>query len=164
MWRTHLTEPKTAESVAPVPVAETLAEILADTQRDSGFILVSPTGKPVDLHNLAYRIVVPTLTACADCGKPKRGHDAPKLRRAQMLHHQYKPKPLPEWRGWYAFRRGCATLATSLDSSMAAKSLLRHSNVATTESYYIKSVPSEAVRAVEKMDVLFQEGSDSAPI
>lgn len=163
MWRTHLSGPKTAESVAPVPVAETLAEILAETRSESGFILASPTGKPVDLHNLAYRIVVPILTACAECGKPKKGHDAPKLRRTQVPH-QYKPKPLPEWRGWYAFRRGCATLATSLDSSMAAKSLLRHSNVATTESYYIKSVPAEAVRAVGKMDALFQKGSDSAPI
>jgi integrase len=164
MWRTHLTEPKTPESVAPVPVAETLAEILADTRRDSGFILASPTGKPVDLHNLAYRIIVPRLTACANCGKPKKGHDSPKLRRMQICVHEYKPKPLPEWRGWYAFRRGCATLATSLDSSMAAKSLLRHSNAATTESYYIKSVATEAIRAVEKMDALFQKGSDSTPI
>jgi hypothetical protein len=73
-------------------------------------------------------------------------------------------RPIAEWRGWYAFRRGAATLATSLDSPLAAKSLLRHANVATTEQFYIKSVPAEAVRAVEKMDALFQKGAaNTAP-
>jgi integrase len=43
---------------------------------------------------------------------------------------------------------------------MAAKSLLRHSNVQTTGQYYIKSVPEEALRAVEKMDALFQQDAN----
>jgi hypothetical protein len=37
---------------------------------------------------------------------------------------------------------------------MAAKSLLRHSNVQTTAARYIKSVPEDAPRAVEKIDAL----------
>jgi integrase len=159
MWRSHLTEPKTKESGtkesgAPVPVAETLREILAESRRESGYILATATGAPVDLHNLAVRVVRPALALCAECKKEKTEHGA--------NGHEFTP--LPTWRGWYALRRGLATLATSLDSQMAAKSLLRHSNIQTTAAYYIKSVPAEALRAVEKMDALFQKsGANSVP-
>lgn len=152
MWRLHVTSPKTPESVAPVPVGETLAEMLGEVRKESGFILCSPTGKAVDLHNLAFREVKPALAKCANCRQPKAEHGS--------ADHEFQP--LPKWRGWYALRRGCATLATSVDSQMAAKSLLRHSNIATTQAHYIKSVPSEAVRAVEKMDALFQKSNVSA--
>ena len=152
MWRLHLTSPKTPESVAPVPVGETLAEMLGEVRKESGFILSSPTGKAVDLHNLAFREVKPALAKCAKCRQPKAEHDS--------VGHEFQH--LPKWRGWYALRRGCATLATSVDSQIAAKSLLRHSNIATPQTHYIKSVPSEAVRAVEKMDALFQKSNVSA--
>jgi hypothetical protein len=46
-----------------------------------------------------------------------------------------------------------------VDSQLAAKSLLRHSNIATTQTHYIKSVDSDALRAVEKIDSLFQKGA-----
>jgi integrase len=153
MWRNHTTLPKTAESIAPVPVAQTLSDILRDSRRDSGFILASPLGKPVDLHNLAARIVVPALARCARCSKEKGEHDA--------ADHDFKP--LPEWHGWYALRRGLATLATSIDSQLAAKSLLRHSNVQTTQQFYIKSVPEDALRAVKTMDALFQKSANAVP-
>jgi integrase len=152
MWRSHVTTPKTPESIATLPVAETLAELLAETQREMGLILVSPLGKPIDLHNLAFRVVRPTLAHCAICKKVKHAPN----------EHEFRP--IAEWLGWYALRRGCATLATAVDSQLAAKSLLRHSNVATTQQFYIKSIPADAIRAVEKMDALFQKGaSDTAP-
>jgi integrase len=59
--------------------------------------------------------------------------------------------------GWYALRRGLATVATQVDSALAAKGLLRHTNIATTEQYYIKDVPEEAIRAAEKIDALFSK-------
>jgi hypothetical protein len=70
---------------------------------------------------------------------------------------------LPAWHGWYGLRRGLATLTTSLDSQLAAKSLLRHSNVQTAQQFYIKSVPADALRAVEKMDALFQKSANAVP-
>ncbi len=152
MWRGHTTTPKTPESIATVPVAETLAEILAETRREMGLILVSPLGKPIDLHNLAFRVVRPTLARCAICKKVKHTPN----------EHEFRPSA--KWLGWYALRRGCATLATAVDSQLAAKSLLRHANVATTQQFYIKSIPADAIRAVEKMDALFQKGaSNTAP-
>jgi len=153
MWRTHTTLPKTEESVAPVPVAETLADILRESRRESGYILASPLGKPVDLHNLASRVVIPRLARCAECGEEKKKHDT--------NGHEFQS--LPAWHGWYGLRRGRATLATSIDSQLAAKSLLRHSNVQTTQQFYIKSVPADALRAVEKMDALFQKSANAVP-
>jgi len=152
MWRSHTTLPKTSESVAPQPVPETLAEILRGSRRHSGYILSSRLGKPVDLHNIGSRTVIPALMRCAECRKEKKGHDS--------SAHEFKP--LPSWHGWYALRRGFATLATSIDSQLAAKSLLRHSNIQTTQQFYIKSIPAEARRAVEKIDALFSQSANTA--
>jgi integrase len=151
MWRKLETTPKTAESIAPVPVCEYLAEILAETPSVCEFILSSPLGKPVDLHNLAFRHVVPSLSACAVCRKPRTKHATD--------NHDFQS--LPAWRGWYACRRGAATLATQLDSPLAAKGLLRHSDLATTTKHYIKDVPAETLRAVQKIDALFASSATS---
>ena len=124
VWRTHIVEPKTEESIAPVPICEPLAAILAEHRNGSysTYILSGPSGKPINLHNLAARVVRPALTKA---GIP--------------------------WSGWYSLRRGAATVATQVESPLAAKGLLRHSNLATTEQHYIKDVPAETLRAAEKM-------------
>lgn len=154
MWRTYTTDPKTEGSIAPVSVAQTLRDILAESRRDSGYILASPLGNPVDLHNLARRVVVPALAKCAECGEEEKEHASD--------GHEFKK--ILEWHGWYALRRGAATFVTSVTNSpLAAKSHLRHSNVATTMQYYIKSTPADALDAVEKMDALFQKSDNSTP-
>jgi hypothetical protein len=147
-WRTHLTTPKTEESIGAVPVAQVLADILAKLPHSSEFILPAPKGKPLDLHNLAARVVAPGLQRCAICHEQKSEHD-------KATHPFELDKDLPEWRGWYACRRGLATVATSVDSALAAKSLLRHSNIATTNQHYIKIVSAEAKRAMDKIHGLF---------
>jgi hypothetical protein len=84
----------------------------------------------------------------------KTGHDE--------TDHEFQP--LPKWHGFYALRRGLATLATSIDTQMGAKGLLRHSNVATTQQFYIKDLPEDAVRAMAKIDALFSKNAgNSAP-
>jgi integrase len=150
VWRHHETLPKTAESVAPVPIPEPLREILEESRRESGYILESLTGLRVHLENLSQRTIRPALARCATCQQEKADHDS--------ATHEFKP--LPAWHGWYACRRGWATLATSVDSDLAAKSLLRHSNIATTRAHYIKSVPLDALRAVEKINALCEKSSN----
>ena len=64
VWKTHTTTPKTAGSAKPVPVIEPLAGILAelraaDGNPQSGPILRGPRARPLDLHNLAARVVIP---------------------------------------------------------------------------------------------------------
>lgn len=151
MWRKHVTAPKTEESIAPLPVAGVLAEILAELPRVSEYILAGPSGCSIDLHNLSARVIRPALAKCAVCQKAKDEH----------VETAHAFKPLPKWCGYYALRRGLATLATSVESQMAAKSLLRHSNIQTTAAHYIKSVPQEASRAMQKIDALF--AADGVP-
>ncbi|MGB8592758.1 MAG: hypothetical protein WA755_00070 [Candidatus Acidiferrales bacterium] len=145
MWRAFTTEPKTEASVGSVPVPQILADLLDTAPRASVHVLTSPAGLPVDLHNLSCRVIRPALAKCATCHEKK--HEA--------NGHEYRP--VGEWRGFYALRRGCATLAASLDSPLAAKGYLRHSNIATTMTHYVKDVPSDVVRVVQKVDALFEK-------
>ena len=153
MWRTHLGTPKTEESAGVVPVASKLAEILAELPRNrSQFILAAPSGKPVDFHNLSARVVGPALERCAICHERKLDH-------GEATHPFKLDASLPKWRGWYPLRRGLATTATQLDTPLAAKGLLRHADLATTTKHYVKDVPAEAKRAMDKIDALFDNAS-----
>ncbi len=131
VWHTFTTSPKTEGSAKPVPVIEPLGTILAelrlaDKNPASGPILRGPSGKPLDLHNLANRSVIPALKK-AGIG----------------------------WHGWYSLRRGVATAVTALSKdSLAAKGLLRHSNVSTTERHYIKDVPESTLQAMKQLETL----------
>jgi integrase len=134
VWHTHTTSPKTASSAKPVPMIEPLRGVLltlrqSDGNPDSGPILRGPSGKPLDLHNLANRVVIPTL------------------RKAGI-----------PWHGWYSLRRGVATAVTALSKDPhAAKGLLRHSNVSTTERHYIKDVPENTLDAMKQLEALCNE-------
>jgi len=134
VWHTHTTTPKTEGSAKPVPVIEPLGSILADLRvadknPSSGPILRGPSGKPLDLHNLANRVVIPTLE------------------KAKIA-----------WHGWYALRRGVGTAVIALSKgSLAAKGLLRHSSVSTTERHYIKDVPENTLEAMKQLEALCKD-------
>jgi integrase len=158
VWRKHETLPKTEESVAPVHVPEVLADILselADLPCSSDYILATPSGRPIDLHNLAARTIKPSLERCAVCQILKAGH-------AKAGHEFERDPKLPEWRGFYALRRGIGTALADVDNALAAKSHLRHANVATTTAHYIKSVDAAAIRAVDKISDLFDNAIGSS--
>ena len=131
VWHTYTTDTKTG-SVKPVPVIEPLRVLLeelrtADGNPIDGPILRGPSAKkPIILDNLSKRIVAPLLAAA-------------KL----------------EWHGWYSLRRGVATTLRGLThDSLAAKGLLRHSNVSTTERHYIKDVPENTLKAMNLLEML----------
>jgi hypothetical protein len=109
-------------------VIDPLRSLLNEARRDSGFILAGPSGKPINLSNLARREIVPTLQ--------KEG--------------------IP-WYGWYALRRGIATLATAVENTLAAKGLLRHTNVSTTSQFYVKDAPEETQSAMVKIEKRFRK-------
>jgi integrase len=155
MWRTQIGTPKTEESAGVVPVAQILADILSETPHLSEFILAGLSGRPVDFHNLVARVIVPSLTRCSICNEAQAEHD-------DKAHAFVLDESLPKWKGFYALRRGLATAATSVDSALAAKSLLRHANISTTQAHYIQSVAQDAQRAMDKIDALFDNANGSA--
>jgi integrase len=128
-WRGHALEPKTRESKAPVPVIAQLARRL-DLHRcvsgnpTRGLMFPSPMGKPINLDALARDVIVPLVT-----------------------------KAGIRWHGWHAFRRGLATNLQRLGvPDKIIQRILRHSNVAVTQSCYIKTADAEATAAMQQFE------------
>jgi integrase len=152
IWRKHETVPKTEESIAPVPVNNALFEMLSEAKRSSEYILATPTGRPIDLHNLAARTIKPVLERCVVCQESKH----------KKTDHEFeRDSSLPVWKGFYALRRGIGTALAHVDSPMAAKSALRHANMATTTAHYVKSVDAAAIRGLDKVSALFDNRGES---
>lgn len=135
VWRTHTGPVKAEAREAPIPVVEPLRGILAelriaDGNPASGPILRGKRGKPLNLDNLNRRVI------------------APALKKAGIPWHGFRPN-----------RTGVSTIATALakDNGLAAKGLLRHSQLATTDRNYIQTVPAETVAAMAALEREFIE-------
>jgi len=141
VWRKHTTDPKTASAAKPVPVIEPLRELLeklrtSESNPETGPILRGVlNGKPLNLDMLASETIRPAI--------------------ANPENYAANAKRLT-WHGYYAFRRGIATLASTISRDpMAAKGLLRHSSVNTTLTHYIKDVPEVTKNAMTQVEQLF---------
>ena len=152
VWNKTVNEPKTRKSRAPIPVVKQLADALEMHRLRAGKlaqselpIFQSGKGSPMNLANLARRVVIPALSPCAICKKQEEEHKP-------EAHLYERNKSLPEWHGWHAFRRGLATNLHALGvDDKTIQSILRHSNVGLTMNIYVKSVNESQVNA---MDVL----------
>ena len=128
-WRSHVQEPKTKKSKAPVPVIAQLAERLnlhraLSGNPASGLMFSTPEGRPINLDALATDVIRPTLNA-------------------QGL----------QWYGWHAFRRGLATNLQRLRvQDEIIQRILRHSNVSVTQACYIKTVDADVVAAMRSLE------------
>ena len=127
-WRTTaIQEVKTEASKGGVPVIPILAEHLEEHRNGfpkEGFIFTgSKMGRPLDLHNLANRVIRPAL------------NDA----------------KIP-WCGWHGFRRGLATNLHTLGvPDTDVQRLLRHANVRVTQDSYIKVETGVKKAAMNKL-------------
>jgi integrase len=128
-WRSHVQEPKTRKSKAPVPVIAQLAERLNLHRALSGNPacgLMFPTaqGKPINLDALTTDVIRPALNG-------------------RSL----------QWRGWHAFRRGLATNLHRLGvPDEINQRILRHSNVSVTQACYIKIADADVVAAMRSLE------------
>ncbi len=132
-WRpTHVVEQtKTEASRAGVPVISDLAKHLANHRNDfpaDGFIFTgAKMGRPLDLHNLANRIIRPALEKAA-------------LKKKSIA-----------WCGWHGFRRGLATNLYELGvEPKTRQAILRHADVSVTEKHYVKPVSKVSAAAMAK--------------
>lgn len=125
-WELHVESTKTEDSEATVPVIGILAQTL-NTWRvrsgdpSAGYMFASSKGTPLNINNLEKRVIRPTL------------------RKAGIA-----------WYGWHAFRRGLGTNLHAMGvDDLTIQRILRHSNVAITQAYYIKTAPASAVAAMQ---------------
>ena len=92
------------------------------------------------------RQILPALKRCEHCGKSEGQHGDAK--------HDFKlDEKFPKWRGWHAARRGLGSNLYALGvPEKVIQQILRHANVSTTATYYIKTVPAQVTDAMEKLE------------
>jgi integrase len=149
VWNGIESEPKTNRSRTPIPAVRQLAEALKAHKLRMGQlaqpglpIFQAGNGSPLNLDNLARRVIIPALSRCVVCRKLKVKH-------GPEAHAFQRDKSLPCWHGWHAFRRGLATNLHALGvDDKTIQAILRHSNVALTMNVYVKSVGESQVAAM----------------
>jgi integrase len=153
IWNGFNSDPKTAKSKASIPVLGSLGDALELHRIRMGKLAApeSPifqagTGAALNLDNLVRRTITPALNRCKLCRKPLDEHPT-------EGHLPERDTSLPEWHGWHSFRRGLATVLHDRGvDDKTIQSILRHSDVRTTQNIYVKSAPKMAERALESLN------------
>ena len=151
IWISVINKPKTACSVASIPVVAPLRDALAAHRKTMGDlaaadlpIFQSGIGTPMNVANLAKRIIVPRIEKCLRCRKPKRDH--------KPEAHLFELDASLRWKGWHAFRRGLATSLHQLGvPHREIQAILRHSHISITQHSYIKSVSQSQENALDRV-------------
>jgi integrase len=151
IWNGRVSDPKTRKGRAPVPVIRQLADRLEIHRLRYGSPVAGPIfanvlGKPLALSSSVNRVILPALNRCEACGKAKAKH--------QKADHLYKRDArIPEWHGWHAARRGLGSNLYRLGvPDMVIQRILRHANVSTTATYYIKTAAADIQNAMTKLE------------
>jgi integrase len=112
----------------------------------TGPIFANSVGKPLSLSSVVNRVILPALNRCEVCGKGESDH--------QKANHPYKrDSRIPEWHGWHAARRGLGSNLYRLGvPDIVIQRILRHANVSTTATYYIKTAADDVKHAMEKLE------------
>lgn len=161
IWNGRVSDPKTSKGRAPVPVIRQLADRLEMHRLRSGSPLAGPifanaVGKPLALSSVVNRVILPALNRCEACGKAEPDH--------QKADHRYKRDTrIPEWHGWHAARRGLGSNLYRLGvPDMVIQRILRHANVSTTATYYIKTAADDVRGAMAKLESQVADSAQAA--
>jgi integrase len=156
IWNGRISDPKTRKGRAPVPVIRQLADRLEihrlrNRSPAAGPIFANALGNPLALSSAVNRVILPALNRCESCGKAESDH--------QKVGHLYKRDVrIPEWHGWHAARRGLGSNLYRLGvPDMVIQRILRHANVSTTATYYIKTAAVVVRSAMTKLENHFTE-------
>lgn len=71
---------------------------------------------------------------------------------------------MPEWHGFHAARRGVGSNLNRLgvDDSFIQR-ILRHSNISTTQSFYIKTTSKDVLESMKKLEAEIERLSSFVP-
>jgi integrase len=147
IWNGLSNAPKTARSKAPVPVVKELADALEEHRQRMGKLAVGPifqagNGKPLNLDNLARRVIIPAIEKCVVCRESESDH--------KPEGHMFQLDKTLQWHGWHAFRRGLATNLNYLRvDDKTIQAIMRHSNIGLTMNVYVKSVAESGINAMD---------------
>jgi integrase len=160
IWNGHVTAPKTRKGCAPVPVIRQLAERLEMHRLrcgnpQTGPIFANSLGKPLCMNNVLKRAILPALDRCECCRKAKAEH-------SKADHPFKRDARYPEWHGWHAARRGLGSNLYRLGvPEIVIQRVLRHANVSTTNTYYIKSAAGDVRNAMATLEQHIPSGIEA---
>ena len=157
VWNGIVGRTKTKHSKAPVAVVPQLQEAL-DRHRFRLGVLAQPdspifqarNGKPLNLDNLARRVIAPSIERCKTCQKPEAVH--------KPEGHMFEVDTTLEWHGWHAFRRGLATnlhFEAGVDDK-TVQAIMRHGTLKETTDTYIKKAGAPTVSALDTLSEKFE--------
>lgn len=153
IWEGHVNDPKTGRSKGAVPVIRQVADRLefhrlrhSNAQTGPMFPNGNKEPKPLCLNNVLNRQILPALRRCEVCSKAESEH-------TESAHDFKLDDQFPKWRGWHAARRGLGSNLYALGvPEKVIQQILRHANVSTTATYYIKTVPAQVTDAMERLE------------
>jgi integrase len=151
IWNGRVSDPKTRKGRAPVPVIRPLADRLEMHRLKAGNpklgpIFANSLANPLSLGSVVNRAILPALNRCEHCGKPEADHK-------KATHDFERDARIPKWQGWHAARRGLGSNLYRLGvPDMVIQRILRHANVSTTATYYIKTAADDVKHAMEKLE------------
>lgn len=151
IWNGRVSDPKTRKGRAPVPVIRPLADRLEmhrlrTGNRKVGPIFANSVGKPLSLGSVVNRTILPALNRCEHCGNTEADHE-------KATHHFERDERIPKWHGWHAARRGLGSNLYRLGvPDIVIQRILRHANVSTTATYYIKTAADDVRSAMAKLE------------
>src|SRR5260370_17857066 len=98
------------------------------------------------------RAILPALNRCEACGKGESDD--------KKADNPYKrDTAIPEWHGWPAARRGLGSNLYRLGvPDMVIQRILRHANVSTTATYYIKTAADDVRKAMTTLENHIADG------
>lgn len=136
VWHRVVGTPKTEQSERIVTVTEELREILLDLWKLremplSGYILAGDQGQPINLDNLAKRVIVPAMEKCSACGKSRGDH------KSGVAHAFELNESVPQWRGWYSLRRFHGT-QIRVESNLETTAKALGNSKAVADRHYVK--------------------------
>ena len=103
-------------------------------------------GKRMNLNNLLHREILPALDRYEHCKKHK-------AHLAGADHVFRRDASRPEWHGRHAARHGLGSNLYALGvPEKAIQEILRHANVSTTSTNYIKTMPQQITEAMAKLE------------
>jgi hypothetical protein len=95
------------------------------------------------------RVIIPALNRCEVCGQAESQHNFSN----ESAHTYKRDSRVPEWHGWHAARRGLGSNLYRLGvADMVIQRILRHANVSTTATYYIKTAADDVKHAMQKLE------------
>ena len=114
------------------------------------------TGEPLNLDNVARRIIKPAIERCTKCQQPEAVHPE--------IGHAFELDTSIAWHGWHAYRRGLATILNELGvDAKTIQAIMRHSNIKTTMNIYVKSVDAARIKAMDLLGENFAVCTENAP-